>query len=136
MSDALAQRTDAPRERAVTVLRQLLTTEGRDTLKWTTWNEPGRSGVEICPLYATEAPQNATAFLVRFAPGAHGDLHEHLGYELMFVLDGDLVNDNGDRYTAGDLVIEAPGSVHRVRTETGVTVLGVREAPTVSRDGD
>ncbi|MEY9488016.1 quercetin dioxygenase-like cupin family protein [Streptomyces calvus] len=136
MSDTLTGRTDTHQQRTVTVLRGLLTAEGRDALEWSGWDEPGRAGVQIRPLYATPAPQGATAFLVRFGPGAHGDLHEHLGYELMFVLDGELINDNGDRYTAGDLVIEDPGSVHRVRTETGVTVLGVREAPTVSREAD
>lgn len=133
MSDALADRTEPLQQRTVTVLRSLLTAAGRDALEWNGWSEPGRAGVQIRPLYATQGPQNATAFLARFGPDAHGDLHEHLGYELMFVLDGELINDNGDRYTAGDLVIEDPGSVHRVRTEKGVTVLGVREAPTVSR---
>jgi anti-sigma factor ChrR (cupin superfamily) len=64
--------------------------------------------------------------------GAHGDLHEHLGYELMLVLAGELVNDNGDRYTVGDLVIEEPGSVHQVTSHTGCTVLGVRAGPTRS----
>jgi len=124
-----------PQERSVMVLRSLITAAGREAVGWNTWTEPGRSsGVDIRPLYATDAPQSATAFLVRFAPGAHGDLHEHLGYELMFILDGELINDNGDRYTTGDLIIESPGSVHRVRTETGVVALGVREAPTVSRN--
>ncbi|MFC5719733.1 cupin domain-containing protein [Streptomyces gamaensis] len=133
MTDTITDHT--VQERSITVLRALLTEAGRAALEWNTWSEPGRSGgVDILPLYATEAPQNATAFLVRFAPGAHGDLHEHLGHELMFVLEGELINDNGDRYRAGDLVIEPPGSVHRVRTETGVTALGVRQGPTVSRE--
>lgn len=136
MSDTRTSRTAPSQQRTVTVLRALLTAEGRDALDWSGWDEPGRAGVQIRPLYATDAPEPATAFLARFAPGAHGDLHEHLGYELMFILDGELINDNGDRYTAGDLVIENPASVHRVRTETGVTVLGVREAPTVSLEAD
>ncbi|WP_051846152.1 cupin domain-containing protein [Streptomyces sp. NRRL F-5053] len=134
MSDTLTARPEVPQQRAVTVLRGLLTAEGREALDWHGWDEPGRAGVQIRPLYTTRPPHAATAFLVRFGPGAHGDLHEHLGHELMFVLDGELINDNGDRYTAGDLIVEEPGSVHRVRTETGVTVLGVREGPTVPRE--
>lgn len=125
-----APRAGGHQERTVTVLRNLHLAAGRDAVQWNTWTQPGRAGVDIAPLYATDVAQPATAFLVRFAPGAHGDLHEHLGYELMFVLDGEMVNDNGDRYAPGDLIIEAPGSIHRITTETGFTALGVREAPT------
>jgi quercetin dioxygenase-like cupin family protein len=123
----------AAARRGVMVLRDLLSAQNRAALQWRTWTEPGRAGSETYPLYTTGDGREATAFLVRFGPGAHGDLHEHLGYELMFVLDGEMVNDNGDRYTAGDLVIEEPGSVHRVSSETGFTVLAVREAPTMPR---
>ncbi|WP_371493598.1 cupin domain-containing protein [Kitasatospora sp. NBC_00374] len=124
------QLSDGPRGRNVTVLRDLLSPEGLENLDWVRWVQPGRAGVEVCPIYTTEAPQSASAFLVRMAPGAHGDLHEHTGYELMFVLSGELCNDNGDRYGVGDLIVEEPGSVHRVRTDTGCVALGVREAPT------
>ncbi|MEV6962846.1 hypothetical protein AB0M97_27520 [Streptomyces sp. NPDC051207] len=51
----------------------------------------------------------------------------------MFVLQGELCNDNGDRYAAGDLVVEESGSVHRVSSETGSTLLGIREAPVEPR---
>lgn len=133
MTDTSAGKPETLRNRAVVVLRNLLTEDGRSALDWDSWSEPGRTGVQIFSLYATGEPQNGSAFLAHFAPGAHGDLHEHLGYELMFILDGELVNDNDDRYGPGDLVIEAPGSVHRVSSDSGVTVLGVREAPTVPR---
>ncbi|GHG73921.1 cupin domain-containing protein [Streptomyces griseocarneus] len=119
--------------RNVTVLRGLLSSEGLDALDWQTWAEPGRSGVEVHRLYVTDDAGPASALLTRMRPGAHGDLHEHLGYELVFVLEGELINDNGDRYTVGDLIVEEPGSVHRVSTEKGCVLLGVREAPTVPR---
>jgi anti-sigma factor ChrR (cupin superfamily) len=115
------------------VLRDLLSPEALDAVEWTRWEEPGRAGTGIHALYTTGAPQRATAQLIRFDPGAHGDLHEHLGYELMFLLQGELRNDNGDRYTVGDLVVEEPGSVHRVSSETGCTLLGIREAPVQPR---
>ncbi|HWO64837.1 MAG TPA: cupin domain-containing protein [Umezawaea sp.] len=118
------------RVRSVHVLRDVLSATGLDAVAWTRWEQPGRAGVEIHPLFTTGDPQNATAFLTRMGPGAHGDLHEHLGYELMFVLEGELVNDNGDRYGVGDLIVEEPGSVHQVTSVTGCTVLGVRSAPT------
>lgn len=123
----------APAQRDVLVLRNLLAGPNLDALDWRTWVQPGRTDSATYPLYTTDDDREASAFLVRYGPGAHGDLHEHLGYELMFVLAGELVNDNGDRYTVGDLVIEEPGSVHQVSSVTGFTVLAVREAPTVPR---
>ncbi len=122
--------TYAPAARSVTVLRDVLSSVNLDSLNWVRWVQPGRAGVDIYPLFTAAEPQLATAFLTRMGAGAHGDLHLHHGYELMFVLDGELVNDNGDRYTVGDLVIEAPGNVHRVTSHKGCTVLGARAAPT------
>lgn len=126
-----AAHDDAPRQsRPATVLRDLLSPAGLDALKWSSWVEAGRAGVEFVPLYTTEGPRPSTGLLSRMSPGAHGDLHEHLGYEAMFVLQGELLDDSGARYTAGDLVVVAPGSVHQVSTETGCVVLGFRDAPT------
>src|SRR5688572_3838732 len=66
-------------------------------LPWQTWDEPGRAGVDICPLFtpAQAGAGGAVALLIRFKPGGHGDLHEHLGFELMLVLHGVLEDDKG-----------------------------------------
>jgi acetyl-CoA synthetase len=119
--------------RNVLVLRNLLTALERDKLEWRTWSQAGRAGSDILPLYTAECgPAGpAVAFLVRFGPGAHGDLHEHTGYELMFVLEGELRNDNADVYRVGDLVIEEPESVHQVSSVDGCVLLVVREGPTI-----
>ncbi|WP_331729230.1 cupin domain-containing protein (plasmid) [Streptomyces sp. NBC_01003] len=121
--------TDA-QPRPVTVVRDIFDPIGLDALSWESWAEPGRAGVDVHRLYVTDDAANGAAMITRMAPGAHGDLHEHLGHELIVVLDGELRNSNGDRYRPGDLVIEEPGSVHQVSTETGCTVLGIRHAPT------
>ncbi|NBE50613.1 cupin domain-containing protein [Streptomyces boluensis] len=122
--------TAEPQPRNVTVLRDIFDPVGLDALAWERWEEPGRAGVDLHRLYVTDDDASGAAMITRMAPGAHGDLHEHLGHELILVLEGELRNDNGDRYRPGDLVVEEPGSVHRVSTETGCTVLGVRHAPT------
>ncbi|MFD6619831.1 cupin domain-containing protein [Streptomyces albidoflavus] len=116
--------------RPVTVVRDIFDPLGLDALSWESWAEPGRAGVDVHRLYTTDDAAGGAAMITRMAPGAHGDLHEHLGHELIVVLDGELLNSNGDRYRPGDLVIEEPGSVHQVSTETGCTVLGIRHAPT------
>ncbi|MEU8048505.1 AMP-binding protein [Micromonospora haikouensis] len=124
-------RPPVPQSRDVTVLRGLMTPDGRDAVPWQEWIQPGRAGAEIHHLYRCDGPAGAaTAFLVRFRPGAHGDLHEHLDYELMFVIDGELHNDNGDSYRPGDVIVEKPHSVHRVDSREGCTLLVVRQGPT------
>ncbi|QFR97896.1 cupin domain-containing protein [Streptomyces tsukubensis] len=128
MSQPAAPAVAQPRE--VTVVRDIFDPVGLDALPWEHWAEPGRAGVELHRLYLTDDDAAGAAMITRMAPGAHGDLHEHLGHELILVLEGELRNDNGDRYRPGDLVIEEPGSVHRVSTVTGCTVLGVRHAAT------
>ena len=66
-------------------------------LAWTAWVEPGRIGVEHYTLWAPDGDvEDSVGLLLRFPPGAHGDFHEHLGYELMLVLDGTLEHSDGD----------------------------------------
>ena len=65
-------------------------------LAWTAWVEPGRTGVEHYTLWAPDGDvEDSVGLLLRFPPGAHGDFHEHLGYELMLVLDGTLEHSDG-----------------------------------------
>lgn len=100
-------------------------------LAWKPWREPGREGVESFVLWAPseDGAEDSAGLLLRFAPGAHGDMHRHLGYELMLVLDGVLRNDDGDEYSAGTLVVENADSIHQMSSETGCTVLAIRTRP-------
>ncbi|MFE9042605.1 cupin domain-containing protein [Streptomyces sp. NPDC007818] len=102
---------------------------------WVPWREPGRVGVEHHVLWAPDSAQgeDSAGLLLRFPPGAHGDYHEHLGYELMLVLDGTLDHSDGASYTKGDLVVEAPGTEHQMSSRTGCTVLAIRTRPAAAR---
>ncbi|MEU4039122.1 AMP-binding protein [Streptomyces collinus] len=121
-----------PRRRDVLVVRDLLNGTGLDRLAWQAYVQPGRQAVDVHWLYTAEdtGPDGAEAYLARFGAGAHGDLHRHLGYELIVVVDGELRNDNGDVYGPGCLVLEKPGSVHRVSSLNGCTLLVIREKRT------
>ncbi|MFD7658814.1 cupin domain-containing protein [Actinosynnema sp. NPDC059797] len=101
-------------------------------IKWAPYVQPGRNAVDVEWLYtqAETGPTGAEAYIAHFKPGSHGDLHEHLGYELLLILEGELHNDNGDRYPAGTLFIEKPESVHQVSSPTGCYALVVREKGT------
>lgn len=104
-------------------------------LEWTSWVEPGREGVEFHLLWApeptdgTQPTDGSIGLLLRFQPGAHGDLHRHLGRELMLVLDGVLRNDDGVEYRPGALIVEEPDSIHQMSSRTGCTVLAIRTQP-------
>ncbi|MEU2119867.1 cupin domain-containing protein [Streptomyces sp. NPDC016459] len=106
-----------------------------DSLEWTSWNEPGRVSVEHAVLWApdTENDEDSVGLLLRFPPGAHGDFHEHTGYELMLVLDGVLDHSDGPSYVKGDLIVEGPGSEHQMSSRTGCTVLAIRTRPAEAR---
>ncbi|HKY94197.1 MAG TPA: cupin domain-containing protein [Kiloniellales bacterium] len=60
-------------------------------------------------------------FLIRFAPGGISIPHEHLAREEFVVLEGELEDNDGHIYRAGDCVSLAPGSKHFTRSKTGAT---------------
>ncbi|WP_375412835.1 cupin domain-containing protein [uncultured Bradyrhizobium sp.] len=99
-------------------------------LPWESYKQPGREGVEIHRLYDNSDTGNSgpAAALVRYRPGAVVKKHLHPGYELIFVLDGELINDAG-RHGAGTLEICPPGSSHALSSETGCTFIVVWEQP-------
>jgi anti-sigma factor ChrR (cupin superfamily) len=105
-----------------------------DNLAWVPWAEPGRAGVDHYALWTPDGEQErSVALLLRFPPGAHGDFHEHLGYELMLVLDGTLDHSDGRTFAKGDLIVESPGTRHQMSSARGCTVLAIRTRPAASR---
>ncbi|GAA1946218.1 hypothetical protein GCM10009837_85360 [Streptomyces durmitorensis] len=104
-------------------------------IEWTSWQEPGRAGVEHHVLWAPDAEkgEDSVGLLLRFPPTAHGDFHEHLGHELMLVLDGRLDHSDGTSYVKGDLVVEGPGTQHQMSSASGCTVLAIRTRPVEAR---
>lgn len=124
----------APQEREVEVIPDVFGAGlMADWIAWRPYVQPGRDAVDVHWLYTAQetGPDGAEAYLAHFRPGAHGDLHRHLGFELVVVLDGELVNDNGDHYLPGTLVVERPDSVHRVTSPSGCTLLVIREKRTL-----
>ncbi|MFC8510865.1 cupin domain-containing protein [Streptomyces sp. NPDC057411] len=120
----------------VTVYRDVLRNGFDQTeLPWVPWTEPGREGVEFVVLWGPghAGEEDSASLLLRFPPGAHGDFHEHLGHELMLVLDGTLDHSDGRRFHRGDLVVEEPGTRHQMSSATGCTVLAVRARPASPR---
>jgi anti-sigma factor ChrR (cupin superfamily) len=97
--------------------------EWQDRLSW----QPFREGIEIYELYGNRQT-GAAAALLRYQPGAAVPIHEHLGFEHIFVLSGSQSDQNGT-YTAGTLLISPPQSQHHVNSTSGCIVLAIWEQP-------
>ncbi len=61
--------------------------------------------------------------LIRVEPGASFPPHEHVGDESMLILQGEVEDDSGKRYAAGDLVESASGTSHDLKNVGDVEVI-------------
>ena len=62
-------------------------------------------------------------YLMRMDPGSETIWHEHGGVEDFYMVEGELIDDDGTVFGPGDFVSYAPGSRHNSRTETGCVIL-------------
>lgn len=93
------------------------------TLAWQSFHP----GVEIVELYPPTA-DGAHAALLRYEPGACVPLHVHAGMEHILVLQGSQWDEHGE-YRAGTLVVNRPGTRHRVCSDEGCVVLAIWQRP-------
>lgn len=112
-----------------------------DLFQITGWQQklpwkPFQEGVDIYRLYG-DGKSGPTAALLRFRPGGRVPLHEHTGYEHIFMLAGSQVDENS-RAQAGMLIINPPGTSHSILSEEGCIVLAIYEKPVrfLSPDGE
>ncbi|HEX3445946.1 MAG TPA: cupin domain-containing protein, partial [Chthoniobacterales bacterium] len=69
-----------------------------------------------------------TAALIRYREHGEVPMHEHTGYEHILILAGSQRDENGT-FKAGTLVINAPGTRHKVSSDDGCIVLAIYEQP-------
>lgn len=73
-------------------------------------------------------PEGAGFTLYRMAPGSSSQPHEHTCHEQFFVIEGEVTDNDGYTYKAGDFVLLKTGTQHFSTTATGATlVVFVRE---------
>jgi anti-sigma factor ChrR (cupin superfamily) len=99
--------------------------EWQDRIPW----QPFSEGVQIHRLYG-DGVTGATAALLRFLKSGTVHTHEHVGFEHILVLAGSQADQNGVS-PAGSLVINPPGTRHRIVSEAGCIVLAIYEKPVV-----
>jgi len=100
-----------------------LAEDGWEGLKF----EPFRDGIEIARLFG-KADQGASGAVLKYRPGSSAPRHRHPGFETIVVLDG-AQSDEAGTYVKGDVVVNPPGSIHTVISESGCVVLIVWEKP-------
>jgi anti-sigma factor ChrR (cupin superfamily) len=87
------------------------------------WRKTPFPGVEI-KLLMQDEETGLMASLTRMAPGAVLPLHEHVGIEQTFVLEGKLVDDEGE-VRKGGYVWRPAGSRHVASAPEGALLLGM-----------
>ena len=96
-----------------------------DAMAW----QPFHPGIEIVPIYGDRAT-GPSAALLRYAPGAKLDWHNHVGFEHIIVLRGRQVDEFGEK-SEGMIAVNPPGTGHSVVSPAGCVVLAIWERPVV-----
>ncbi len=86
------------------------------------WMPSGHKGIDIKILLKDEASGLMTA-LFRWQPGSVLSDHEHVEIEQSFILEGSLVDDDGE-VTAGNFVWRPAGSRHVAKAPKGALIIG------------
>jgi anti-sigma factor ChrR (cupin superfamily) len=98
------------------------------------WQETRFPGVTMKVLVEDKDSGLVTG-LFRFAPGAKLPYHEHVAIEQSWVLEGSLVDDEGEA-TAGNFVWRPAGNRHDAHSPNGCLVLSMFLKPNLFLDKD
>jgi len=79
-------------------------------------------GLEWLPLSGYNVSEKEI-FLIHFKPKSRSIFHVHNGSEEFFVLDGELIDEDGELFEKGDFVRFEPGTKHSSYSKTGCTLL-------------
>ena len=87
------------------------------------------SGLNWLPLSKDEKLEHEV-FIVQFEPESYSSLHKHKGYEEFYVIDGELIDDDGKVFKKGDYIKFEKGTKHSSYSKTGCTLLVILYAGT------
>jgi len=99
-----------------------------------TWKPTPTKGIDMKILLIDEETGLMTA-LFRWAPGTELPRHEHVEIEQTYVLEGSIVDDEGE-VTVGNYVWRPKGNQHVARSPKGALVLSMFLKPNRFLDGD
>ena len=98
------------------------------------WKETKYPGVKVKVLLEDTDTGLFTA-LFHWEPGAKLPLHEHVGIEQTYVLEGSLADDEGE-CTEGNFVWRQPGSRHVAVAPKGALLLAMLQKPNIFLEDD
>ena len=103
-------------------LRKIITTTGDQYKPYDRYGEP-IAGMSWIPLSGELNNGSFECFLLRMDAGSRSRPHEHTGGEEFMVLDGELIDCDGQGFRSGDYVCFDSGSRHSSHTPGGCTLL-------------
>ena len=87
-------------------------------------SETGTSFIQLNP----DAKRDVGFYIYRMEPGSRSTPHRHGGAEEFLMIEGELIDNDGTLYRAGDVVWLAGGTEHTSYTKTGCIVAVYAEA--------
>ena len=93
------------------------------------WKPTPCDGIDMRILFQDDDRGLLTA-LFRWAPGSSLPLHEHVDIEQTYVLEGSIIDDEGE-VTAGNFVWRPSGSCHTATSPNGALVLATFLKPNI-----
>ena len=87
------------------------------------------SGLKWIPLSKDEKLEHEV-FIIQFEPENSSRLHKHNGYEEFYVIDGELIDDDGKVFKKGDYIKFEKGTEHSSYSKKGCTLLVILYAGT------
>jgi len=103
-------------------LRQVVSTASDQFKPYDRYGAP-IAGMSWIPLAGETGNGAYECFLLRMNAGARSKPHEHTGHEEFLVVDGELIDCDGQVFNSGDYVRFQPGSKHSSSTVDGCTLL-------------
>src|SRR5487761_1462742 len=97
------------------------------------WKPTGYEGIDM-KILLQEPETGLLTALFRWAPGSVLPLHEHVEIEQTFVLEGSIVDDEGES-TAGNFAWRPKGNQHSAYSPSGALVLAFFLRPNVFLEG-
>ena len=98
------------------------------------WKPTPCDGIDMRVLFQDDDRGLLTA-LFRWAPGSSLPLHEHVDIEQTYVLEGSIVDDEGE-VTAGNFVWRPSGSSHMATAPNGALILATFLKPNIFLDDE
>jgi anti-sigma factor ChrR (cupin superfamily) len=103
-------------------LRQILSTDRDRFIPYARYGDP-IAGMSWLPLSGEIRNGAYECFLLRMDAGARSNPHEHTGHEEFLMLEGELIDCDGEVFRSGDYVRFEPGSKHSSHSPEGCTLL-------------